>query len=568
MSSKSRAAAVAAVRTHIDAYTKPRWPQGEKPHTTLELLSGAEFIGGDAFQDALAFLAPLLDRASPHKIPRPLSTVMKAALAKPSVARFRDVEDACLDIVRLAEGGRSPVLVETFRVIEDLHERCAVWSAALGCTRSAKRCAMLSLRYWRRRPTSGFVDVVTYGLMRSMLDYLATADVLEAYDDECRGEEDPYIPEGRHVQLETLPELARGIAHVLGVVHEAIDQGWVEESRLQSEFDALADLAETAALAEDRAGIKRQAAPPAVEDGKTYSAEDLPAGPGLVVVGDVSHLAKGRKGDNDPLKEAAAIVGTRLPLVTPPADLQATRAELMAEFPQLERVTDRLLRPLAGQDSIRLPHVLLWGPPGAGKTRYSRRLAEVLGLRPSVLPLAGATDSLTLAGTPKGWSTANFSAPVRDLIRTRIANPAIVVDEIDKVGRSRTNGNPLDVLVNMLGVETAARYRDPYLQADVDLSRVNWIVTGNGLDTIPAALLDRFLVLRVDEPGPEHLRILATSILAEVRADRGLDERWAPAFDAVEWAALETHWAKGGSLRALRRLVEAVLDARDAGPRQ
>jgi hypothetical protein len=144
---------------------------------------------------------------------------------------------------------------------------------------------------------------------------------------------------------------------------------------------------------------------------------------------------------------------------------------------------------------------------------------------------------------------------------------AIIGDEVDKIGTSRHNGNAADVLVNLLGTETAARYRDPYLQADVDLSRITWILTANSLDTISRPLLDRCLVLRVDEPGAEHLRTLAPSILADVRADRGLDEMWSPGFDGVEWAALEAHWP-GGSLRALRRLIETVLDARDAGPRQ
>ena len=220
------------------------------------------------------------------------------------------------------------------------------------------------------------------------------------------------------------------------------------------------------------------------------------------------------------------------------------------------------------QDSIRLPHVLLWGPPGGGKTRFARRLGEVLHLQPAVYSMAGAMDAMTILGTARGWSTANFSAPVRDMIRTKIANPVIVVDEADKMSTGRQNGNAGDALVNMLGSETSARYRDIYLTADVDISRVQWILTANSLDTVPRALIDRCLVLRVDEPGPEHLRTLATSLLEDVKADRGLDDVWAPPFDAVEWEALETHWAKGGSLRALRRLIETVLDAREGGPRQ
>jgi hypothetical protein len=397
-----------------------------------------------------------------------------------------------------------------------------------------------------------------------MIDYLTMADT-PAHDD---GES--YIPESRHIQVEMNATSVRGLLHGLGVVQEAIDAGEISSGDALDEQMAAID---AAAVAEDRAGIVRRPVegyPPAPAKDPVGGGLNLdgwlPTGPGLRVVGDVSHVKKGVKGD-DPVKEAETIVGKHLPLVVPPADLSVTRAELLAEFPHLARIIDRLLRPLAMQDTIRLPHVLLWGPPGGGKTRFARRLGEVLDLQPSVYSMAGAMDAMSITGVARGWSTGGFSAPVRELIRTRIANPLVVVDEADKMGTSRHNGNAADALVNQLGFETASRYRDIYLQADVDISRVQWILTANGLDTVPRPLLDRCLVLRVDEPGAEHLRALATSILADVRADRGLDERWAPAFDGIEWAALEENWG-GGSLRGLRRLIEGVLDARDGGLRQ
>ena len=159
---------------------------------------------------------------------------------------------------------------------------------------------------------------------------------------------------------------------------------------------------------------------------------------------------------------------------------------------------------------------------------------------------------------------------MRACLTAGYANPVVLWDEISRAGgHTRGSGGTLrDALTTLLEPANSCRYRDPYLQADVDLSRVQWILTANSLDSIPRPLLDRCLILRLDEPGPQHLRQLATSILAEVRADRGLDELWAPSFDGVEWAALEANWAKGGSLRALRRLVETVLDARESGLRQ
>ncbi|MGE7152448.1 AAA family ATPase [Methylorubrum rhodesianum] len=564
MSKTARRAALDRVRKNLPSYTKPRWPKpGERPHATHELLSGAEFEGGDLVRDIGTYLSPMLEPDWPHKIPKRLLQAMKGLRNDPSVARMRMVEEAAQTVLDDTDAGRASILGQTVPIVEDIVERMLVYAAACGCQRAAMRCAVLCARHWRGRPTS-FADPVTHGFMLSMLDYLHAADLHIPLVD-VRG----YIQESRHLQIWQADGDARRLVHLLSLVQEAIDTP-------EPGASAPDDPEDRAAIAEDRAGIVRQAPPvsepePGVlwfnEDGQTYVAEDPPLAPGMVVIGDVSHVKKGGKGDSDPVKEAEAIIGKRLPLVVPPADLGAARAELLAEFPHAERIVDRLLRPLATQDSVRIPPVLIWGPPGGGKTRFARRLGEVLDLQPAVLSMAGATDSLTITGTARGWSTGGYSILGRELLRTKIANPMIVVDEGDKIGTSRHNGNAAEALINLLGVETAARYRDPYLQADIDGSRVQWIITANGLDTIPRPLLDRCLVLRLEEPGPEHLRILATSILAEVRADRGLDEAWAPGFDGVEWSALEAHWP-GGSLRALRRLVETVLDAREAAPRQ
>jgi ATP-dependent Lon protease len=567
MSTTARRAALARVRKNLASYTKPRWPKpGERPHATHELLSGAEFDGGSALQDLATYLAPMLDPAWKHKLPKRVMTLLKGLRSDPSLARMRMVEDAAQTVLDDTDAGRAPILAQTVPIVEDIVDRMLVYAAALGCQRAAMRCAVLCARHWRGRPTS-FADPVTHGFMLSMLEYLHVAD-LHLPPVDVRG----YIQESRHLQIWQADKDARRLVHLLSLVHEAIDAS-------EPGASALDDPEDLAAVAEDRAGIVRQA-PPVTEtrtddgvlwfneDGQTYTGADLPQAPGMVVVGNVSHVKKAGKGDNDPLKDAAAIIGARLPLVPPPADLAATRAELLADAPHAVQIVDRLLRPQASREFVGNPPVLIWGPPGGGKTRLARRYGEVMGLNPAVYSMAGASDALTLAGVARGWSTGGFCAPFRDLLRTMIANPLLVMDETDKIGTGRHNGNAADVLVNMLGVETAARYRDPYLQADVDLSRVQWILTANSLDTIPRPLLDRCLVLRLEEPGPEHLRQLATSILAEVRADRGLDELWAPPFDGVEWSALEANWSKGGSLRALRRLVETVLDARDAGPRQ
>lgn len=578
-----RATAVGAIRAAADAFGKPRYPkQGVDgvyaPFTTDELLSGAEFLGGNIHDDIDAYLAPLLAKSSPHKYPRRFMSALRLFADEPSLARLDALQNECGRILtanqergyfegkdRLRDPTKLHVLWESVMVVRDLDRRLSVYGAAVGCPRSALRCAGLAFDRWMDacNTTSVVKDPKAYGLILSTLEYLSASQL--DYD----GDFDSYVAEKRREQLKASEGRASLISATVSMVREALDMTRPYDAYeiaetpkpAQTSGSGLVDLTD---LDDDRAGIVRLPATPDPEPEPVV----LPSVPTLVVVGDLSHVrAANGKHDQDPAKEVVSIAGKDLPLVTPPYDLAAVRAELLDEFPHAEAIVDRLLRPLAAQESVRLPHVLLWGQPGGGKTRFARRLGEILDLNPSVLSMAGITDATPITGTPRGWSTAGFGIAVREFLRTKIANPLIVVDEGDKIGTSRLNGNSSDALINFLGVETSERYTDVYLQAAVNASRIQWIITANDLKAVPRPLVDRCLVLEFPEPGPEHLRPLASSILREIRTEQGIDEAWMPSLDGVEWHALERHW-KGGSLRGLRRLIEAVIAARDVGPLQ
>ena len=147
----------------------------------------------------------------------------------------------------------------------------------------------------------------------------------------------------------------------------------------------------------------------------------------------------------------------------------------------------------------------------------------------------------------------------------RVASPGIILDELEKAGSSRHNGQLHDVLLGMLEPASSTEWHDSYLQAPVDLSHVVWIATANSLDGIPVPLRDRCRILQVPAPGPEHLQVLAPALLRQACQARGLDARWASPLDGVELQAVAEAWP-GGSLRRLARLLDGVLAARDHAP--
>ena len=262
-------------------------------------------------------------------------------------------------------------------------------------------------------------------------------------------------------------------------------------------------------------------------------------------------------------KAYSGLVGQPLPLIRTP-DLAAVRHKLTASYPHAGDTVDAILGELVGHEFVRLPPMVFLGPPGAGKTAFCSSLLESLGVPGSLYPCGGVSDS-SFGGTSRRWHTGGPCMPLSVMSAREVASPGIVLDELEKAADSIHNGRIQDVLLGMLEPASSACWQDPYLQAEVDLSHVVWLATANSLDGIPTPLLDRCRVLRIPVPGPEHLPVLATTLLRRACAARNLDARWARSLDGVELEAVAAAW-RGGSIRRLARLLDGVLAARDHVP--
>lgn len=241
--------------------------------------------------------------------------------------------------------------------------------------------------------------------------------------------------------------------------------------------------------------------------------------------------------------------------------LPKARAILDKDHEGLKDVKDRIIEFLAlgalkGETKGSI--MLFVGPPGVGKTSIGKSIAKALNRPFFRLSLGGVDDESVIKGHRKTYIGAMPGKLVQALRETKVMNPVIMLDEIDKLSHSY-QGDPSAALLETLDPEQNSNFLDHYLDERLDLSDCLFICTANTSDTIPAPLLDRMDPIRLSGYiAEEKLLIAKKHLWPRGLKEAALKRSQVKISDAVLRKIIE-EYARESGVRSLERALKKII---------
>jgi ATP-dependent Lon protease len=259
---------------------------------------------------------------------------------------------------------------------------------------------------------------------------------------------------------------------------------------------------------------------------------------------------------NERSEDAYDIAEARAILDADHAGMDDVKERIIEYLAVRRRRADRGLGIVGGRRSGAV--LALVGPPGVGKTSLGESVARAMGRSFVRVALGGVRDEAEIRGHRKTYVGAMPGRIVRAIKEAGSMNPVVLLDEVDKVGADY-RGDPTAALLEVLDPAQNHTFRDHYLEIELDLSDVLFLATANVIDSIPAPLLDRMELIRLDGYTEDEKLVIGRDHLLPRQLERAGLTTDDVTIDDEALRRLAGEYSHEAGVRDLERLIARVL---------
>ncbi len=240
-------------------------------------------------------------------------------------------------------------------------------------------------------------------------------------------------------------------------------------------------------------------------------------------------------------------------------DLAKAKKILETDHDGLDKVKERILEFLAVKKlnpELRHQIICLVGPPGVGKTSVAMSIARAMGRKYVRVSLGGVRDEADIRGHRKTYLGAMPGRIIAALTQAEVANPLILLDEIDKMTHD-AHGDPSSALLEVLDSEQNKAFRDHFIEVPFDLSDCLFIATANTLEGVPRPLIDRMEVIELHTyTKNEKMSIAKHHLVGKQRERHGLSAAQLRIADGAIAAIIDDYTREAGVRNLERKIAE------------